>query len=180
MLNRYRNALRFTDGEVGQVLTAIKAQHLWDNSVIILTSDHGQEFNDNHRNYWEHSSNFTRYQVQVPLLIHWPGKPAKTIHYRTSHYDVVPSLMKHALGIKNPSHDYSIGHDLFSTKRLPFILVSSYFSFGIIEPKRITNLFNDGNFTLQDLKAKPLPKAEIHQSILHQALRLMDKYFIHT
>jgi hypothetical protein len=40
-----------------------------DNTIVIITADHGQEFNENKLNFWGHNGNFTKYQTQVPLII---------------------------------------------------------------------------------------------------------------
>nr|WP_237729042.1 sulfatase-like hydrolase/transferase [Vibrio fluvialis] len=55
--NRYRNALYYIDGQIERVLNAVEAQGGLENTIIVITSDHGQEFNDNHKNYWGHGSN---------------------------------------------------------------------------------------------------------------------------
>jgi membrane-anchored protein YejM (alkaline phosphatase superfamily) len=39
---------------------------------VIVTSDHGEEFNDTGKNYWGHNGNFSPYQVAVPLLVRGP------------------------------------------------------------------------------------------------------------
>ncbi|WP_306686870.1 sulfatase-like hydrolase/transferase [Candidatus Coxiella mudrowiae] len=51
-LNRYRNAAHFDDALVGQVLQALKGHQLLKNTIVIITADHGEEFNENHQNYW--------------------------------------------------------------------------------------------------------------------------------
>ena len=72
LLNRYRNSTHYVDSLIGEALAAIKERGLLEKSVIVITGDHGQEFNDNRRNYWGHSSNFTRFQTGVPLLVYSP------------------------------------------------------------------------------------------------------------
>jgi len=64
---------------------------LMKKTIIIMTGDHGQEANETHSNSWGHNSNFLRYQVQVPLLIYWPGMPPSQYNHLTSHVDVVPT-----------------------------------------------------------------------------------------
>ena len=55
--NRYLNAVDFVDQEIGKILAVIESMGYLDNSIIVLTSDHGQEFNEHQQNYWEHASN---------------------------------------------------------------------------------------------------------------------------
>ena len=82
IINRYKNALYRIDGLVGEVLNDLAAKKLLNNTIIIITGDHGEEFNDNHLNYWEHANNFSRYQVQTPLIMFWPGKSPDIISTR--------------------------------------------------------------------------------------------------
>ncbi|MBY0376988.1 MAG: DUF3413 domain-containing protein, partial [Gammaproteobacteria bacterium] len=159
--NRYRNSVNFVDGEIAKVLNTIEQQGYLDNSVIIFTSDHGQEFNDNKQNYWGHTGNFTRAQVQVPLLIHWPGQAPRTIDYLTSSYDIVPTLLKRLYACQNATKDYSIGQDLLENEgRLPFIISGSYVNMGIIESDRLTNIQISGNIDITTVHAEPRPFAK--------------------
>jgi len=176
-LNRYRNALFSVDQELKTVLNQLKAQGQYDNTIVILTSDHGQEFNDNHQNYWEHAGNFTRYQMQVPLIVHWPGKKQQQIDYQTSHYDIAPTLIQDALHCQNPPKDYSLGLGLFNPSTRPYLIATSYVNVGILEPDRITILPTTGQIEIQDLNAKPLPNAKPHFPILKDAMRDIRYFF---
>src|SRR5690606_25945071 len=71
--NRYLNAVHYTDSLIGQVLDNLEQRGLLETTVVIVTGDHGQEFNDLGQNFWGHNSNFARYQLQVPLVIAAPG-----------------------------------------------------------------------------------------------------------
>jgi membrane-anchored protein YejM (alkaline phosphatase superfamily) len=176
--NRYLNAVAFVDKEIGKVLKAMEDKGLLKNSIVIFTSDHGQEFNDNQQNYWGHSGNFTNTQVQVPLIIYWPGEKPKKIDYLTSSYDLVPTLLQRLFSCKNPTADYSIGQNLLTkSDRLPFILAGSYSNMGIIEADRLTTLETSGRVLITDRKAMPLPEAKPRMEVINQALILMRKYF---
>jgi uncharacterized protein len=176
--NRYLNTVRFVDGEIAKVLAHIEQQGYLSNSIVIITSDHGQEFNDNKQNYWGHAGNFTLAQVHVPLIIHWPGKSPGIFNYLTSSYDVVPTLLQELFHCDNPVIDYSIGQNLLKKEdRLPFILSGSYSNMGIIEPDRLTTLRTSGGIAITNAKAEPEPKAKPRMDSLKKALELMRLYF---
>jgi hypothetical protein len=123
--NLYRNSVHFVDGLVGQTLDELEAQGLMDDTIVVVTGDHGQEFNDLGLNYWGHNGNFSRYQTQVPMIVHWPGRSeaGKQVEHVTSAFDVAPTLLEHALGVENAYDATSVGHDLFSdADRLPLIM----------------------------------------------------------
>lgn len=176
--NRYLNAVSFVDSQMEQVLQVIATQGYLDNSVVIITSDHGQEFNDTHQNYWGHASNFTAFQVHVPMIIHWPKQPAKDFNYITSGYDVVPTLLTRLFQCNNPVIDYSIGQDLLQeTGRLPFVLVGSYVNMGLVEASQITTLQASGAIAITGKKAEPMPTATVNLQEMHKAMQLMRLYF---
>ncbi len=148
--NRYKNAVYYVDSLVGEILTTLQKEKRLDNTIVFILGDHGEEFNDNHLDYWGHASNFTRYQTQTPLLVYWPGKKARSILYQTSHYDIVPTLFKHLFQCKNPTSDYSVGFDLFRESHRPYLVVGSYIDFGIVESGRITRILPGGNLEVLD------------------------------
>lgn len=131
--NDYCNAVHYNDALVGELIDHLEATGELDNTIIILTTDHGEEFNDNQANYWGHGSNFTRYQVQVPLIVSAPGLEPARIAYRTGHIDLVPTLMARYLGCTNEPSDYSSGRDLLSDGGFdrPFV-VGSYFNHAFV------------------------------------------------
>jgi len=112
--NRYKASVLFVDQQVKKVLSALEAKGMYGNSVVLISSDHGQEFNDLGKNFWGHNNNYADYQVKVPLLIRWPGMKPTTESRLTSHEDIVPTLMSRVLGCTNPISDYSTGVDLFA------------------------------------------------------------------
>jgi len=177
--NRYLNALRFVDLELDKLLATIEQLGYLNNSIVILTSDHGEEFNDNRQNYWGHTSNFTNAQVHVPLVVHWPGQAAGVIDYETSSYDIVPTLMQDVFSCSNPVEDYSVGQNLLSRDgRRPFVLAGSYINVGLIEQNRLTTLQTSGQITITDKQARPLRNARPEMTLIQQALVLMRKYYV--
>lgn len=98
-----------------------------------MTTDHGEEFNDSGDNYWGHGSDFTRYQTQVPCVLHLPGVAPRVIDKVTSHLDLAPTLLKNYLGCRNDVRDYSDGVDLLGEipDRRPLV-IASYFNHAVI------------------------------------------------
>jgi membrane-anchored protein YejM (alkaline phosphatase superfamily) len=135
--NRYLNSVHYVDGLVGEVLTDIEARGLLKNSVILITGDHGQEFNDNDRNYWGHSSNFTRYQTGVPFILYSPTVQAGSVSHRTTHFDVMPTLMRDYLGCTDPFSTHSVGRPLLEAGGRDTLLMAEYADFAIVQEDRI-------------------------------------------
>ena len=111
-VNLYKTSVLFDDGLVGDVLQSLDADTL-AKTIVLITGDHGQAFNETHDNSWGHNSQFSDYQVRVPFVVKWPGHPPGTIERLTSHMDWAPSLLTDALGCDTPIDRYSTGKDLF-------------------------------------------------------------------
>ena len=60
-----------TDVMIGQILAALAANDLEDNTMIVYTSDHG-DMQGEHGLFWKHV--FYEESVRVPLIISWPGR----------------------------------------------------------------------------------------------------------
>ncbi|MEK9657334.1 MAG: sulfatase-like hydrolase/transferase [bacterium] len=126
-VNDYQNSLLFIDSLFAQCIRTLKKQGVYEDTLIILTSDHGEEFNDNGQGYWGHGSNFTKYQIGVPLMIKMPKQQQGQVHVkRTFHVDIVPTLMKHVLDVNNPFNEFSSGMDLFSRKGSRDAILKNY------------------------------------------------------
>jgi hypothetical protein len=95
-LNRYRTAVHYADSLIGSLLDDLRAQGLAEDTIVLVTGDHAEEFNDLKLNYWGHNGNFSDYQLQVPFVLHWPGKASGHDARTSSHEDWVPTLMRHA------------------------------------------------------------------------------------
>ncbi len=178
-LNRYKNAVHYADINVGKVLAYLKQQKLLDNTIIVVSSDHGEEFNDSKQNYWGHNGNFMEYQAKVPMIIHWPGKGKGEINYRTSGLDMAPTLLPQALGCKNPTTDYSVGTPLFTQEnRRNWVYVSNYSQDAFIEPNRIILINQAGAMQLLDKNYQPATDTSapaFMQTILEESSKYLRK-----
>ena len=86
----------------------------------------------------------------MPLVVWWPGKEGGEKVYRTSHYDIIPALLKNALACDNPIADYSSGYDLFDTTPRPWTIISSYTNKAIQQDHKISVLNNYGGMITYD------------------------------
>ena len=115
-MNLYKNSVHFSDSQIKIVLDKLKESGDLDNTIVIVTGDHGQELNDNKLNFWGHNGNFTDVQIKVPFLVFGDGITSQDMKFNpdslTSHLDIAPTLLKNYLGLENPISDYSVGVDL--------------------------------------------------------------------
>ena len=72
VLGLYDDALTLLDQEIGRLLDGLKSRGLYDNAIVILTSDHGEAFGT-HR-IVEHGKDVYEPLVAVPLIVKYPGQ----------------------------------------------------------------------------------------------------------
>ncbi len=98
----YAGEVAFTDHCIGQVMQELKRLDLYDSTLIIITSDHGEmlyEHGELTHSYWIYQS-----AIKVPLIIKLPGrKKAQRIKQIAGLVDVVPTICS-LLEIEAPSN----------------------------------------------------------------------------
>jgi len=98
----YMGEIRFTDYHVGRLLNRLRALGMYDDSMIIITADHGEEFWEH--NGFEHGHTLYDELVHVPLIIKYPGSAAparKVVDTQVRLIDVMPTVFDW-LGIEQP------------------------------------------------------------------------------
>jgi membrane-anchored protein YejM (alkaline phosphatase superfamily) len=171
----YKISVLFDDELVGKVLTDLEERGLADNTVIIISSDHGEEFNENGDGVKGHGSGYSRHQLGVPMLVAWPGLTPQRISHRTSHYDIAPTLMRRLLGCSNDYSDYSSGQDLYNGPQWDWLLAGSYYNYAVLEPEQITVTFPNGMYEVRDsnyrLAEQPQFNAEVLEAVMRENTR---------
>ena len=92
----YRSKVKLYDNHVGKVLRELKKQGLWDDTIIIVTSDHG-DMDTNHRLIYKGPFMY-EHMVRVPLMFRVPGqfggiKPCRISDLDVVNVDLFPTLL---------------------------------------------------------------------------------------
>jgi hypothetical protein len=175
--NRYKIALSFIDTQIDKIFDELEKRSLLNNSIIIISGDHGEEFNDSGKNFWGHGSNFTNYQINVPLIIHWPGKKSHKFNHLTSHLDVAPTLLKEVFGLKTPLKKISNGKNLFNEKERKWVFSGGFSKKAIIENDRITVSYPTGFYEIYDKNFNQLENAKLRPEIFKDVLNEQAKFY---
>ncbi len=126
---RYENAAHGIDTQLGRITDYLSQSGELSNTIIVITGDHGEEFME--RGRWGHNSAFTDWQIRTPMIVHIPDQKASIITERTSHLDVISTILG-LLGVKNSPSDYTTGQSLLKPQKARKIIVSSWSDIGII------------------------------------------------
>jgi arylsulfatase A-like enzyme len=78
---------------IGKIVKALEAAGHMDNTIIVITADHGEEFYD-HR-AWGHSHSMYNELLQIPMIFYVPGhlKAPSRISAHVSIVDIGPTLL---------------------------------------------------------------------------------------
>jgi len=89
----YDGEIRFTDDILGGILAELDRCGRLDNSLVVLVSDHGQEFFEH--GYKGHMRTLFDEAVLVPMIFSWPGRLPEgfTVNQQVRSIDVMPTIL---------------------------------------------------------------------------------------
>jgi arylsulfatase A-like enzyme len=92
MVSQYDGAIAYLDAKMGELIAYLKQNGQFDQTLIVITSDHGEAFGA--RNILGHDSSVYQDQVAIPLIVKYPGQTeAKTVTNVASHVDLMPTVL---------------------------------------------------------------------------------------
>jgi len=102
-VSQYDGEIRYLDEHLGRFLAGIDDSGVGDETVIVVTSDHGESLGE-HDTYFAHGTNVYDEQARIPLLIRIPDpdvKP-KRVDEQVSGVDLLPTVLD-LLGLPAPT-----------------------------------------------------------------------------
>ena len=145
--------------------------------MVVITGDHSQEFNENHKNYWGHNSNFSQHQIKVPLIVHIPGEKPQIYTHRTTHYDIVPTILTTAMNVTTPPSAYSTGHLLTDTTSRSWHIVGSELNYAFIIPgDTILEKSAEGGLQVYDAHMNPVSDYHIDVQAFNKATETLNRF----
>lgn len=104
----YDGEVRYLDSEIGRVLNYLDENDLFKKSVVVFTSDHGEEFMEH--GWLGHTRNLHDNLLRVPLIICAPKLPGRTARDDPAMLIDLYSTMEKLAGLDPPAN---FGIDLF-------------------------------------------------------------------
>jgi len=98
----YLGEVAWADRQAGQLLDSLSSRGLLDDAIVVVVSDHGEQFAEH--GTWGHGITLYEEEVRVPLILWGPGRVARGAHIDVpvSIVDVAPTLLA-LLGRPDPS-----------------------------------------------------------------------------
>lgn len=180
--NLYLNCVYQDDLLLGKALDAIARREASTGrkAVVIVTGDHGQEFNENRHNYWGHSSNFSLSQIGVPLIVSLPGVTEKggVYGHRTTHYDFAPTLLGRYLGVVSPAETYSVGRDLTDSESRGWHIAGANLNFAFVIPgDTILEKGGAGELNVYDPHMNPVVDYNADPAGMAETFEKLNRFF---
>lgn len=91
----YDGEIAYWDEQFGRLVDELKRRGIYDETTIVITSDHGEEFME-HGGYW-HGTTLYDEQVRVPLFVKLPfaARGGDVVTGWSQSVDLMPSLLAH-------------------------------------------------------------------------------------
>ena len=159
----YDDCILLVDHHIGRLISNLKERNLYENTIIIIVSDHGEAFG-------EHGSfrhvTLHREILHVPLILYIPGFGSKSIKSKVSLIDVYPTILD-LIG-KNAPHQMD-GKSLLPLIRgnreeiHDYIFGSYYSNTSISDGKWKLIRAENGDKELYDIVKDPYEKREVSE-----------------
>lgn len=96
----YHGEVRYADEAVGEILEALRQAGVWERTLFVLVSDHGEQFLEHGQ--FEHFGGLWEELAHVPFVLRVPGRAAARISEPVGTIDLMPTLLE-LLGLEAPS-----------------------------------------------------------------------------
>ena len=94
IIDFYDGAIRYVDTELRRLFAELSRLHLQDNTLVILSADHGDEFLE-HGDIFHQSQYLYDELIHVPLIMNCPDAlPSARVPKIVRHIDVMPTLIE--------------------------------------------------------------------------------------
>jgi len=167
----YRAELHAVDFEVGRVIDFLKKKGVYENSLIVITSDHGELLGEHNR--FSHGGYLYQESLHIPLIVKYPRSAAAgtKVSSPVGHVDIFAEIL-YRLGISPPP---DIQGEPFNQITHPVIGESHHISKTSIISRRVPGFkmieYADGHQELFDILNDPDEQNDLPDSEKRRIIR---------
>jgi len=180
----YDSNLRFTDKHLGRLFDYLETAGLFNNTVIAISADHGEEFGEHGQLF--HNGRPYRVQTHVPVILYYPGVNPQKVSQAVSNIDFAPTFLR--LTGQLPPKSYN-GIDLVETaqnnvtNRQVFMETprnvpdANFFAWAMVDDDwRLIYDIVGNTFELYNTKLDPLEQNNLIDQEIEKANQLKKKF----
>jgi len=96
-VDQYDGEIAYVDEQIGRLLLGLHGQDLLGETMVVLTSDHGETLTERHRGptrYFHHGHHVWEELARIPLVVYEPGGPVGRSSDLVSLVDIVPTVLR--------------------------------------------------------------------------------------
>ena len=98
---QYDGEISQVDAQVGRLIAALKARGCWEDTIVVLLSDHGECFGEGGL-YFDHHGLYDAV-TRIALMIRLPGHPGRRVDALISTEDLLPTIGA-LVGLREPPY----------------------------------------------------------------------------
>jgi len=175
-ISQYDGEIRYIDTHFKRLIRALKEFGLYDNSLIILSADHGEGMGE-HNYFFAHGENLYGILTHVPLIIRYGKDFVGKRKDFVQHIDILPTILK-TIGIEADARyrgrdlfkEYGNNREIFAEMRSPLVRDSISI---ILDSYKLIYTPSNEEYQLFNLKADPYEEQNLINIIEYQQ-RLTD------
>ena len=114
-VDQYDASILFVDSQIGALYEDLNKRGLADNTWVVITADHGEEFLEHGNERWGHGVTLYQEVLRVPLIFHHPTEAAsgKRVEQQVRLIDVAPTILDLLrIPIPDDMDGISLAHDV--------------------------------------------------------------------
>jgi len=125
----YDAEILYVDYVVGKIIALLKEEGLWNETLFIVTSDHGENIGDH--NMMDHVFSLYESTIKIPLIIHYPKLFSGSKNYKPVQLPDIFTTITDMLGVTHTSQGSSLlkeikTRDIFCSYNYPKQVLSGF------------------------------------------------------
>jgi uncharacterized protein len=155
-------SLYHADDLVDEVIEELRTKDLLEKTIVIVTADHGSSSE----------------KLKVPFLYFSNLRDETEFKSFSSHYDVVPTLMKEIWGCKNEPQEYSYGESLFKKSDRSWHLISDKEKMTLLDfDKNTIFTLSPKEYEIRDFSGQKISSKVMNEKMLFKVLKDLNRFY---
>ncbi len=171
IVGMYDGGIRYVDTVIGEWVEHLRGLGLFEDSLFIVTSDHGEGLNQRASRYGGHGGAFEE-GLLVPLILRLPKGQfgGQRVSGPVSHVDLIPTILD---ALDHPADDRLPGHSLLAGRPSGSLLYAERPETDTVLdwPWKLTRKSKDGRVLLYNLETDPLEQNDLFGAKASEAIR---------